>query len=167
MKKAARGCPRIQIWSHEGPNQSQNHVFERSRCQPVSHGFAHPASRKARVASGLEPRHVLRKQAIFFPAKTRTLENRHAKLIKFGQSLTMIAQNLTKFEPKCSGPAFFVEIRARPKIWRLVSTKRKILRLVSTRRQVLTDIVKIGERVVRQAAPAAARAIVRTGSLSY
>ena len=54
LKKAARGCPRIQIWSHEGPNQSQNH------------GFAHPASRKARVASGLEPRHVLRKQAIFF-----------------------------------------------------------------------------------------------------
>ena len=34
LKKAARGCPRIQIWSHEGPNQSQNHVFERSRCQP-------------------------------------------------------------------------------------------------------------------------------------
>ena len=65
-KKAARGCPRIQIWSHEGPNQSQNHVFERSRCQPVSHGFAHAASRKARVASGLEPRHVLRKQAVFF-----------------------------------------------------------------------------------------------------
>ena len=65
-KKAARGCPRIQIWSHEGPNQSQNHVFQRSRCQPVSHGFAHPASRKARVASGLEPRHVLRKHAIFF-----------------------------------------------------------------------------------------------------
>ena len=53
-KKAARGCPRIQIWSHEGPNQSQNH------------GFAHPANRKARAASGLEPRHVLRKQAIFF-----------------------------------------------------------------------------------------------------
>ena len=90
LKKAARGCPRIQIWSHEGPNQSQNHVFERSRCQPVSHGFAHPASRKARVASGLEPRHVLRKQAIFFffPAKTRTLEKHHAKLIKFGQKIT-------------------------------------------------------------------------------
>ena len=54
LKKAARGCPRIQIWSHEGPKQSQNQ------------GFAHPASRKARAASGLEPRHVLRKQAIFF-----------------------------------------------------------------------------------------------------
>ena len=72
-KKAARGCPRIQIWSHEGPNQSQNHVSGRSWChpvghpgRPVNHGFAHPASRKARVASGLEPRHVLRKPATFF-----------------------------------------------------------------------------------------------------
>ena len=71
-KNAARGCPRIQIWSHEGPNQSQKHVSGRSWCHPVghpgrlvNHGFSHPASRKARVASGLEPRHVLRKQAIF------------------------------------------------------------------------------------------------------
>ena len=77
-------------------------------------------------------------------------------------------QKLTKFEPKCSGPGFFVEIRARPKIWRLVSTKRKILRLVSTRRQVLTDIVKISERVVSDnlAGPAAA-ASVRTGILYH
>ena len=72
-KKAARGCPRIQIWSHEGPNQSQNHVSGRSWChpvchpgRPVNHGFSHPASRKARVASGLEPRHVLRKQTVLF-----------------------------------------------------------------------------------------------------
>ena len=85
---------------------------------------------------------------LFFPAKTRTLEKRHAKLMNFDNFLTIFGQNLSKFEAKCSGPAFFVEIQARPKIWRLVSTKRKILRLVSTRRQVLTDIVKISERVV-------------------
>ena len=72
LKKAARGWPRIRIWSHEGPNQSQNHVFARSRCQPVSHGFAHPASRKARLASGLEPRHVLRKQAVLFCSSKNT-----------------------------------------------------------------------------------------------
>ena len=83
-----------------------------------------------------------------FPAKTRTLEKRHTKLMNFGIFFTIFCQNLSKFEAKCSGPAFFVEIQARPKIWRLVSTKRKILRLVSTRRQVLTDIVKNSERVV-------------------
>ena len=27
LKKAARGSPRIQIWSHEGLNQAQNHVL--------------------------------------------------------------------------------------------------------------------------------------------
>ena len=43
-----------------------------------------------------------------------------------------------KIGPKCSGPAFFVEILARPKIWRLVST----------RRQVLTGMCQICERVV-------------------
>ena len=37
LKKAARRCPWILIWSHEGPNQAQNYVFERSRCQPVNH----------------------------------------------------------------------------------------------------------------------------------
>ena len=64
------------------------------------------------------------------------------KLIIFKQIWIILNRKLTKFEPKCSGPGFFVEIQARPKIWRLVSTKRKILRLVSTRRQVLTDMVK-------------------------
>ena len=75
---------------------------------------------------------------------------------------------MSKFEPKCAGPAFFVEIRAWPKIWRVVLTKRKILRLVSTRRQVFTDIAKISERVVSDnvAGPAAA-AIARTGSLYH
>ena len=85
---------------------------------------------------------------LFFPAKTRTLEKRHAKLMIFCKILTIFGQNLTKTEPKCSGPGFFVEIRARLKMWRLVSTKRKILRLVSTRRQVLTDMCEICERVV-------------------
>ena len=37
MKKAARGCSRIWIWSHEGPNQSQNHVSGRS--QILAAGF--------------------------------------------------------------------------------------------------------------------------------
>ena len=68
-KKAARGCPRIQIWSHEGPNQSQNH------------GFAHPENRKARVASGLEPRHVLRKQAIFSFSSKHTHPGKMARQI--------------------------------------------------------------------------------------
>ena len=148
MKKAARGCPRIQIWSHEGPNQSQNHVSRRSWChpvghpgRPVNHGFAHPASRKARVASGLEPRHVLRKQAIlFFSSKNTHPGKRHGKLMIFGQILLIFDHKMTKFEPKCSGPGFFVEIRARPKIWCLVSKKRKIVRLVSTRRQVLAGV---------------------------
>ena len=36
-KKAARGCPRIQIWSHEGLNQPQKLVFGRSRYQPIGH----------------------------------------------------------------------------------------------------------------------------------
>ena len=85
---------------------------------------------------------------LFFPAKTRTLEKRHAKFMIFGQIVMTFDQQLTKFELKCSGPGFFVEIRARPKIWRLVSTKRKILRLVSTRRQVLTGMCQICERVV-------------------
>ena len=50
--------------------------------QTKNNGFAHPASRKARVTSGLDPCHVLRKQAIFSPAKTCTLEKWHATLSK-------------------------------------------------------------------------------------
>ena len=146
MKKAARGCPRIQIWSHEGPNQSQNHGFESDKkpwfCSSgKQEGQGSKRTRTTPCAS--ETGHFL-----FFSAKTRTLEKRHAKLMKFCQILMIFGQFFSKFDPKCSGPAFFVESLARPKIWRLVSTKRKILRLVSTRRQVLTDIVKISERVV-------------------
>ena len=145
MKKAARGCPRIQIWSHEGPNQSQNHVFERSRCQPVSHGFCSSGkqegqgSKRTRTTPcASETSHFL-----FFSTKTRTLEKWHPKLMKFQFISTIFDQILSRFEPKCSGPLFFVEIRAGPKIWRLFSTKRKILRLVSTRRQVLADVCHV------------------------
>ena len=36
-EKTAGGCNRIQIWSHEAPNQSQKHVLGRSGCQPRGH----------------------------------------------------------------------------------------------------------------------------------
>ena len=119
LKKAARGCPRIQIWSHEGPNQSQNH------------GFAHPASREARVASGFEPRHVLRKQAIFsfFPAKTRTLEKRHTKFMIFCQILLIFDQNLSQTVP---GPHFSWKFWPGPKYG--VSSRRNAKFCVSSRR---------------------------------
>ena len=140
-KKAARGCPRIQIWSHEGPNQTQNHGSESHKkpwfCSSgKQEGQGSKRTRTTPCAS--ETGHFL-----FVPARTRTLEKRHAKLMNFDKMLTIFDRNLSKLKPKCSGPAFFVEILARPKIWRLVSTNRTILRLVSTRGQVLTDIVKL------------------------
>ena len=37
-KKASRGSPRIQIWSHEGPNHAQNHVLASPAPQkPLGH----------------------------------------------------------------------------------------------------------------------------------
>ena len=41
-KKAARGCPRIQIWSHEGPNQSQNHYLFARICQDLTRNVLGP-----------------------------------------------------------------------------------------------------------------------------
>ena len=110
-KKAARGCPRIQIWSHEGPNQSQNHGFESDKkpwfCSSgKQEGQGSKRTRTTPCAS--ETSHFL-----FFPAKTRTLEKRHAKLMTFGQISMIFDQQLSKFEPKCSGPAFFVVTSAK------------------------------------------------------
>ena len=141
MKKAARGCPRIQIWSHEGPNQSQNHVSGRSWFhpvghpgRPVNHGFSHPASRKARVASGLEPRHVLRKQAIFFFFGKNTHPGKTAcHLMNFGhfffRFLVKICQNLKQNVP---GPHFSLKFRPGPKYG--VSSRRNAKFCVSSRR---------------------------------
>ena len=102
-KKAARGCPRIQIWSHDGPNQSQNHVSGRSRYQPVGH-FGRPClegpvwqvlsgrtmvlliRQAGRPGQQADSNHAMcfgNRPFSFFPAKTRTLEKRHTKFSFF------------------------------------------------------------------------------------
>ena len=70
LKKAARGCHRIQIWSHQGPNQSQNHVFERSRCQPGKGKGKRQREEKGKGKG---------QTTVFFPDLTRHTHRAHAR----------------------------------------------------------------------------------------
>ena len=117
-----------------------------------------PLARSCRRSRGL-PETTL-SQIWHMPVKTCRLVETRRKILRFVETRRHIlsrARISTKNAGpehfgsnlvKCYAAAFFVEILARPKIWRLISTKCKNLRLVSTRRQVLTGMCQICERVV-------------------